>query len=154
MKSESDNVGFFEMRIRPRFVVFLLVLFVGIPWLFSLLKPAENGKTKAKILVTRTEMKTLAELWGHEHAGATGLRWSTNGALQVTLFGDEEKTRLSNCLYRTNSQGELLDFWKTPIQFERSCLTNVIIRSAGPNRRFGNKDDIVFNSVSNSFVKP
>ncbi len=154
MKSEDDNVGFFEMRIRPRFVVFLLVLFVGIPWLFSLLQPAENGKTKAKILVTRTEMKTLAELWGHEYAGTTGLQLSTNGALQVNLLGDEAKAKMSNFIDRTNSQGELLDFWKTPIQFEKSGLTNVIIRSAGPNCRFGSKDDIVFNSASNNFVKP
>lgn len=154
MKADDDSVGFFEMRVRLGFIVWVLAIIVGVPWLFGLLQPSRSGKIAAKVVATRMELRALAELWKQERPGFTGLPLSTNGALQVALFGDEEKTKLSNFPYRTNSQGELLDFWKTPFQFEKLGLTNVIIRSAGPNQRFGNKDDIVFHSVSNNFVKP
>ena len=33
-------------------------------------------------------------------------------------------------------------------------MTNFIIRSAGPNKIFGDDDDIIFNSLPNDFVKP
>jgi len=68
----------------------------------------------------------------------------------------------------TNSQGhaylvfnrvaghlyEDLDPWGTPYQIEIFGQTNFIICSAGKNMNFGDKDDIVFNSISNDFVKP
>lgn len=41
----------------------------------------------------------------------------------------------------TNRQGELVDPWGTP--FSLTIETNVILKSAGPNRRFGDKDDVV-----------
>ena len=154
MKAEDGKVGFFEMRVRPAFIGWLFGIFFFVPILVGTLLPAGGGKTKARIAATRQEMITLAGLWGQEHAGSVSHSLNTNGKLQVTLLGSEERRRLSNCLYRTNSQGELLDFWKTPIQFEVVAPTNVIIRSAGPNRKFGNKDDIILNSASSSFVKP
>lgn len=53
-----------------------------------------------------------------------------------------------------NSQRELADYWKTPFQIRIVAPTNFIIRAAGPNKRFGDADDIVFDSISNDFVKP
>ena len=41
-----------------------------------------------------------------------------------------------------------------PYQIQIVAQTNFVIRSAGPNKKFGDADDIVFNSVSNDFVKP
>ena len=55
---------------------------------------------------------------------------------------------------RTNTSGETVDIWDTPYQIELVGRTNFIIRSAGKNCRFGDKDDIIFKSVSNDFVKP
>jgi hypothetical protein len=55
---------------------------------------------------------------------------------------------------RTNGLGELIDIWQMPFQIKFAGQTNIIIRSAGPNKKFGDKDDIIFNSVSNDFVKP
>ena len=57
----------------------------------------------------------------------------------------------------TNAAGLLTDPWETPYQIEIKSGTNshhLHIRSAGPNRTFGDNDDITFNSVSNDFVKP
>lgn len=154
MKTDNEKVLFFEMRVRPVFIGWLLVVLVLIPMLADILLPTGNGKTKALIAATHSEMRTLAELWKQQHNGSVGLRLSTNGALHVTLLSGKQKARLSNCLHRTNSESELLDFWRTSIQFKRSGLSNVVIRSAGPDRKFGNQDAIIFNSASNSFVKP
>lgn len=54
----------------------------------------------------------------------------------------------------TNASGELIDIWQTPYRIELIGPTNFIIRSAGKNQKFGDADDIIFNSVSNDFVKP
>jgi len=50
--------------------------------------------------------------------------------------------------------GEWLDWWRTPYQIKIVATTNFIIQSAGSNKIFGDADDIIFNSVSNDFVKP
>lgn len=49
---------------------------------------------------------------------------------------------------------EMMDPWKTPYQIRFIAQTNFIISSAGKDKTFGTKDDIIFNSVSNNFVKP
>ena len=57
-------------------------------------------------------------------------------------------------LPETNSAGEIFDAWKAPFKIEIVAKTNFIIRSSGKDKIFGDADDIIFNSVSNSFVKP
>ncbi len=42
-----------------------------------------------------------------------------------------------------------MDPWKTPYEINLIGQTNYIIRSAGPNHLFGDKDDIISNSGSN-----
>jgi len=49
---------------------------------------------------------------------------------------------------------EMVDPWETPYQIEFFQQTNFVIRSAGKDKIFGDADDIIFNSVSNDFVKP
>ena len=54
----------------------------------------------------------------------------------------------------TNSAGELRDWWDTPYRIEIAVQTNFVIRSAGRDRKFGDKNDIVFDSSKNDFAKP
>ena len=56
--------------------------------------------------------------------------------------------------WHTNGQGQILDPWQTPYRIEIFRQTNFVIRSAGTDKVFGNADDVVFNSISNDFVKP
>jgi hypothetical protein len=71
-----------------------------------------------------------------------------NGSVFTTFLG-------TNCyLNRTNAQGEILDLWNTPYKIEIVGQINFIVRSAGPNKKFGDADDVVFNSISNDFAKP
>ncbi len=43
-----------------------------------------------------------------------------------------------------NAAGELTDRWGTPFRFHQLAGDRMEIRSAGPDRRFGNEDDAVF----------
>lgn len=55
---------------------------------------------------------------------------------------------------RTNANGELLDFWRTPYLIEMTVQTNCQIRSAGKNGKFGDADDLIFDVSKQDFVKP
>jgi len=80
-----------------------------------------------------------------------GLTNIDNGFVYQTVFS---ALRLNYGSERTNSQGEILDIWKTPFQIKIIAPTNFVVHSAGPDKKFGNVDDIIFNSLSNTFVKP
>jgi len=56
----------------------------------------------------------------------------------------------------TNGCGEFVDPWKTAYKIVFEGTNRVAISSAGIDRIFGDADDIIiiFNSVSNDFVKP
>lgn len=43
MKADDRNVGFFEMRVRPGFIGWLIAIFVILPLLASVLLPANGG---------------------------------------------------------------------------------------------------------------
>lgn len=54
----------------------------------------------------------------------------------------------------TNRDGQLVDLWNTPYKISFNSTNSFTIVSAGENRLFGDADDIVFDSSSNSPVKP
>ena len=49
---------------------------------------------------------------------------------------------------------EMVDPWGTPYAISFLSTNSFVISSAGKGKIFGDKDDIIFNSVSNDFVKP
>ena len=49
-----------------------------------------------------------------------------------------------------NSQGQLCDRWGTPFRFHQVSGTDMEIRSAGPDRKFGTADDVQFAPERNS----
>ena len=91
-------------------------------------------------------MSTLLEDQAMKVDGLTNI----NGQfILATLFADSNQS-----LFRTNVSGEVSDIWQIPYRIELVAPTNFIIRSAGKDKTFGDSDDIIFNSVSNDFVKP
>ncbi len=48
----------------------------------------------------------------------------------------------------------MVDTWGTPYQIEFFQQTNFVISSAGKDKLFGDKDDVIYNTLSNDFVKP
>jgi len=138
-----------QMRVRPGFVLGLVLIF-AFAYFIALLTPNGGGKKKAQIINTHFEIKDIASVL-NERADATGsLSNIDSNFISQTLFG----TNTIRYSYRTNADGHFLDIWETPYKIEILGQINFIVRSAGPNKNFGDADDIVFNSVSNDFVKP
>lgn len=134
------------MRIRPGFLI-ALGCFALLVIALSCCLPEPSGVKKARIIITRVQTKTIATAL-KERAEENGAMSKIDNALVLTAaFG-------TNSIHadRTNSQGELLDYWKTPYQIEIQAGTNFIVSSAGPDKKFGDADDIIFSSISNTFV--
>ncbi len=71
------------------------------------------------------------------------------------LSGDnQKKIEFLNFRQSAEHPNEFVDPWQKPYQIQFSQQTNFVIRSAGKDKIFGDADDIIFNSVSNDFVKP
>lgn len=74
----------------------------------------------------------------------------------VRILTGDNPQRIVFLNFRRTSEhpNEMVDPWGTPYQIKFLQQTNFIIRSSGKNKVSGDKDDIVFNSLSNDFVKP
>lgn len=78
-----------------------------------------------------------------------------NSNIVSVLAGDNpQKTVFLNFRRTSEHPNEMLDPWGIPYQIKFFQQTNFVIRSAGKDKIFGDADDIIFNSVSNDFVKP
>ena len=51
-------------------------------------------------------------------------------------------------------RGQCVDGWGTAFQIDFSPTNNLVILSAGIDKAFGSKDDLIFNGSTNDFVKP
>jgi hypothetical protein len=142
-----------QMRVRPGFLLGLVMVFAFLGWLISGGVPTEKEKTKAKVLETRVEERSMGELLEEEASKVGGLTNIPNEFI-LNPFLTTNKYRGISFTTRTNVLGEIIDIWQMPFQIKLAGQTNFIIRSAGPNKKFGDADDIIFNSVSNNFVKP
>jgi hypothetical protein len=137
-----------NMRIRPVFIWFLVGSFLLSLGAIAFL-PEPGARKKARITYTRVWEKKIA-IFLQQRVVETGeLTNLDNRSIAQGVLGTNNFH--SDLL---NSQGKFLDYWKTPIQIEILARTNFIIRSAGPNRKPGDADDIIFNSLTNDFVKP
>ena len=137
-----------QWKISHGFVGFLLVCFL-LMLVASQLLPAGTSKTKAMIIRTRTEERIMSTLLEDQAMKVDGLTNINGQFILATLFADSNQS-----LFRTNVSGEVSDIWQIPYRIELVAPTNFIIRSAGKDKTFGDSDDIIFNSVSNDFVKP
>jgi hypothetical protein len=138
-----------QMRVRPGFILGLGLFFVLCGFL-SVLLPAGSYKTRAMIIATRSNERILSQRLC-EHASAAGGLTNLSREFALNSLSTAQENDFG---FVTNASGEVVDVWDMPYRTELVASTNFIIRSAGKNRRLGDKDDIVFNSVSNDFVNP
>jgi hypothetical protein len=142
------------MKSKLLFNVGAATLFVLI--VLGLLTPASGPKRAGKIVQSKLEMSDLnaATAQYHNEYGSY-LTGNSANIIQCLLGNNLRKIEfLSFNTNRFDSNGDFLDPWLTPYRIEILAQTNLVVRSAGPNKKFGDADDIVFNSVSNDFVKP
>ena len=53
----------------------------------------------------------------------------------------------------TNASSEWIDPWGTPYRIELLGQSNSLVHSAGRDRKFGDRDDYVFDGAKRAFVK-
>jgi len=142
------------MRVPPGFLlIFSLVIFALVGWLVVGGVPTEKEKAKAKVLETMGEERSMGDLLEEKASEVGGLTNIPNEFILNPFLVTNKYSGISFTT-RTNTLGEIIDIWQTPFQIKIIGQTNFIISSAGPNKIFGDADDIIFNSVSNDFVKP
>jgi hypothetical protein len=151
----KDFMNKSQLRKNLMDIVLLLVmlLFVWILLIFPFLLHLTRKKD-ALIHFTRFEAKEIATELKQYSIQTGGLTNIDNNFVFQTVFGTNGTVNLNYHSEQTNSQGQVLDCWKTPYQIEILAKTNFVVTSAGPDKIFGDADDIIFNSVSNDFVKP
>ena len=73
------------------------------------------------------------------------LRVGSNEEILATLLGDnpENIEFVSPDNPYIDKQGQLLDRWGTPLFFHPQSMTNIEIRSAGPDKRLFTDDDVL-----------
>jgi hypothetical protein len=142
-------------------IAILLVVFPSVLFALALLLPffakTRGGPKDAAMHYARHDVSVLASAFEIRNENNP-----TNDTIHITsneLYfscGFAFATGLTTNLFfkPINSKGELLDVWNTPYQVKIEAQPNFIVRSAGPNKNFGDADDIIFNSASNGFVKP
>jgi hypothetical protein len=137
-------------------LIFWLVPLAIIVLFFAMLLPAHTGLPRNKNALCRVVLMRLqAEIGNYKYEFGS---YPTGDGAQVLkkLFGDNPKKIefLSPQNRSINQAGELLDPWGTPFIINFPSTNSFVISSAGPNKQNGDADDIIFNTVSNGFVKP
>ena len=131
----------------------LLILALGI---IVLLPPLNQHRPDERMPVFRIEIRSIASALKTNQAVFRSYPTGDAVLISKALRGDNPR-KMVLLEARSNGisiKGELLDLWGTPYEIGIVGQTNLVIRSAGPNKKFGDADDIIFNSVSNNFVKP
>ena len=142
-----------QTRVRSGFVIGLAAFLIFLGGLgYHESRIADRQRVKARFIQSRFEVRLIAQLVDEQAIKAGGI---TN----------IEKEFVLRCLQatngnpfsfgsRTNESGQIVDLWQTPFRIEIVEQTNVAVSSAGPNLKFGDEDDINFNSSLTAFVKP
>jgi hypothetical protein len=112
-------------------------------------KPAPN----AICLLQLVDIKFAMEGYVSKYASyPTG----TQAQIIKTLCGNNPQRYvfLDIHILKFNSQEECLDPWGTPLAINFSPTNSFVISSAGQDKIWNTKDDIIFNSATNNFVTP
>jgi hypothetical protein len=112
------------------------------------------GRSKAD--TTRLEEAEMANAIARYATVFQRFPADNNAALTKNLIGDNPQQVMFLNLVQTstNKDGQLVDIWSTPYKFAFNSTNSFTITSAGENRTFGDTDDLVFDSRTNSLGAP
>jgi hypothetical protein len=137
-----------------RLIFYGLAAFV-ILILVAMMLPVRTGSRPGKNVLCRMRLTDLRTALTTYHDKYLIYPDGGNSNIIGALAGDNPQKIVFLYFTRYASHpNEMVDPWETPYQIDFLQPTNFIISSAGKNKIFGDKDDIIFNSVSNDFVKP
>jgi len=139
-----------QWHVTPGFVTGLLICFLLSLCLYNFVFPRLVGGGPAKASLARNDEKQL--FLSIENYKQTFGNYPTgeNASIVKALAGDYPHLTFNP----TNENGEFVDPWKIPYKFVFDGTNSFKILSAGIDKKSGDTDDIIFSSVSNSFVKP
>jgi len=146
-----------QMRIRPRFILGLIVVFVIVPAIISLFVPVFGGpKIIEKTQRVRTDILSISRAL--ESYEVTYGYYPTNedtAEILTALTGGNPSQR-AFLIYGqppTQNRQDYFDPWATPYQIVSKFQTNLTISSAGRNKRFGDEDDWIFDLAVGDFLQ-
>lgn len=121
-----------------------------------LLGPFLGGTTPNKATTTRSEEEQLGNAIAQYAVVFQKYPTNDNAGLTKNLTGDnpQQLTLLNLLESSTNKDGQMVDVWGTPYQFTFHSTNSFVITSAGENHVFGDTDDVVFNSATNTLPPP
>jgi hypothetical protein len=127
-----------------RIIIILAAIGVGLI-LWGMLLPAETGPTlnknaRCKLVLM---MRLQAEIKNYQYKFGSYPTGDYTQILKKLLGDDPKKIEILR-----------VDPWGTPFTVNFLSTNSFVISSAGPNKKFGDADDIIFNSASNNFAKP
>jgi hypothetical protein len=130
------------MKLRRIIIIFIVIGIGMILW--GLFLPAETGPTLNKNSRCRVNLMRLrAEIGIYKYEFGSYPTGDYDQVLKKLFGGDPQKIEFFR-----------VDPWGTPYAISFSSTNSFVISSAGKDKIFGDSDDIIFNSVSNDFVKP
>ncbi len=138
-----------------RFIFYTVASAVIASLIVLLLPLVRNERTDRGYLLsqTKTDVKNINTALNQLEIACSVLPSGDNRAIFRTLFGSNTLQIVFLATARTNSDGELLDPWGSPYEIEILAQTNIVIKSAGKNGRWGDKDDYVFDGRKNEYLQ-
>jgi hypothetical protein len=130
-------------------IVFVVVFFLPIIISNPNHKPALNTICRLELANIKNAIDGYQSKYANYPAG-------NQSEIIKSLCGDNlQKYQFLNIkVNQLNSDKEYLDPWGTPFAINFSSTNSFVVSSAGKDKIWGDKDDIIFNSTSNDFVKP
>jgi hypothetical protein len=133
------------MTQRQTRLIILAIVLTPPVFIICLLIPALSGRTDRRGWNrTATEMKGI-QIALEQYESETGeMPVGSNAVIFQRLYGTNPFHRaFFDPGDRTNINGEFLDAWGSPYEIQINSRTNVLIKSAGPDRKWGDQDDYV-----------
>jgi type II secretory pathway pseudopilin PulG len=118
-------------------VLVVLIATIGIGLVAPLVSRRREG-----IANERIEMQSLLNALHYYQAEFDKYPSGSSSEILQALLGNNPKKRVLLETRSTNNAGQFVDPWGTPYEITFESTNHVMIRSAGKNRSFGDKDDV------------
>jgi len=133
--------------VKPTRTKLLILTLLGLLFLIvlSMVLPMGPRSGVERIAVTKIDMESLITAVQQYRIEYGTLPGGDPTNILKALFGDNpKKIPFLHVRSRSlNTRGEWLDPWGTPYDFRSSSTNSISVKSAGKNKIFGDKDDIV-----------
>jgi hypothetical protein len=141
--------------MKPARLVFYGLAALIVILLLGMLVPVRTGggfNRKTSCLVEISDLETALKNY---HATYSNYPTGENSNIVRVLAGNNlQKIVFLNFRQTLEHPNEMVDAWGTPYAINFLSTNSFVVSSAGKDKKFGDADDIIFNSLSNDFVKP